>query len=259
MVFSRPSDNLLSAATVTLAAGSALAGYPLSNLNVGAWAVPFKAAETTIDIRIDLGSAQALGWVILGNTNLTVAASLQGHTSDVWTSPDISTAFAIPTKSPRAIFTSPYVSNLAAKRYWRIVITSNATPVVIGELGMLGTRREAGIYTRPGVELGAQGQSVEHVTPFGVEMAYELHVRRERVAGSLAVTPTERQAILDLLDATRYKARPFWMLPHAGHTDAWFVRYQADEFLGSAISSGGFVGPFPVRQLSRGLPWEAGV
>jgi hypothetical protein len=259
MVFARPSDNLLTGATLSLAVGTAVTGYPLTNLNSGSWAVPFKAEEVTIDIRIDLGSSQAIGWIILGNTNLTVAATLQGHTSDVWTSPDISTAFAVPTKSPRAIFTSPYLSDLAAKRYWRIVITSNATPVVIGQLGVLGTKRTAGIYTRPGTDLTSGGTSVVHETPYGVELAYELHARRESTAGTLALTTTERQAVLDLLDAARYRARPFWMLPHARHADAWFVRYAADVFEATPIGTGGYVGAFPVRQVSRGLPWEAGV
>ena len=259
MVFARPGDNLLADASLTLSSGTALSGYGLANLYNQTWAHPLKISETELDLRIDLGAADLPEWVVLGNSNVDVAAKFQGHTSDSWGTPDIDLTFGVPTQSVDGLFTSPHLnlSALAAKRYWRLFITGNALPIIIGELLLASTRRTISReHLLQDIALGSIGRSVEHETPFGVDLAYQQASRRDVLDGSIIVGATDYTALEGLVQATRMGVRPFFYVHRHDSADAWMVKYAGSGLLGRRPLDAHLARvPFPIRQLSRGLPW----
>lgn len=264
MIYARPSDNIISTATITISSGTEVTGYEKANLYNQAWDIPFWIAETTLDLRFDFGAAVALKWVTLGNSNVDVAAKWQGHTADSWGTPDIDQTFAVPSQNARGIFSSPHLdlSATASKRYWRLSITGNTDAIAIGELGIFTARRStASGYRYNDSEFGASGATALHETGFGVEMAYELHASREDIVGDIAVTAAELADMQSLMDDARYNAKPFWMLPYEGYADAWFVRFagqpaERPRLMKRPWGPSKWYVDLPVRMQSRGAPWS---
>lgn len=256
MIFARANDHLLPSATIAVASGTPQAGYPATNLFNRNWASPFWIAETTLDLRFDFGTAVLPQWVVLGNSNLTVAAKWQGHPTDSWGTPDVDLTFGIPALSGDGLFSSPHLnlSALAAKRWWRLLVTTNASPVMIGELLLAATRKQVGFYDVDSLTIPSEGQNVVHATMAGVGLAYEQATRQEVTDGRLVLETAELAEIEALVQSARFRARPFWMVPQDTGTDAWLVRLQTDQIVRTPVG-GGWLVPFPVQQLSRGLPW----
>ncbi len=249
LIFAHARDNRLRSATLSLSSGTVQAGYGLTNLAIENWAVPFKIDEVTLDLRVDLGASALPAWVILGNSNLTVAARLQGHSDTAtWAGATaVDLTFSVPTASLDGIFSSPHLAPEVACRYWRLTVTGNAYPIIIGELVFAATRRTFdGTYA-------SSGTTIVHATAASVDLAYSVAARRESLSGQVAAYASEEATIRNLLRSTRGVARPFWLVLPLDPADAFMVRAVSDPQY--QLIPGGSVLAFPIRELSRGLPW----
>ena len=257
IAYAHPDENLLDDATITVQSGTPLDGYDVERLNNGSWAYPFKVAETALELRFAFDGPVLPEFVILGNTNLTVAATLYGSAAAGGS--DVSHVFAVPTLAVDGVYTSPFadLSDLAAKQYWRLVITGNATPIIIGELFLGSSYRtlDTDYELDQVTQLGSAYRSVDHETAFGVEHSYPQDSRREDIDGSIVVTLAEFLDVAAWHQSCRGRARPTWMVPDLSVNDAWLVRLTNERLARSPYGPGGWRVLFPVRQLSRGLAW----
>lgn len=257
LVYGRPSDNLVDQATVTVQSGTPLAGYEVENLSSGTWAHPFKVAETSLEVRFAFGAPVLPALAILGNSNLTVAATLYGSAAAGGS--DVSAVFGIPALSVDGFYASVFqdLSALAAKQHWRLVITGNAAPIVLGELFLGSAYRTLDTHYELTEQTGlaATWKNVRLETAFGVELVYQQASRREAIDGVVGVTLAEFADLEAWHQDCRGSARPTWLIPDASVNDAWLVRLGDDGLRRSPIGPGGWLVRLPVRQLSRGLPW----
>lgn len=149
-----PSDNLADGVTPTLSTGSADASYPVTNVTDGDVTTPFKASAGG-DVRIvfSLGSAQRVDGVFVPMSNIPAGLSglkWQGHTSDSWSSPDVSVDLTMPAyfslgpdldAVPESLgkdFRSLYSVAGRTKAFWSLLIPgygdSPETIAAIGEI-----------------------------------------------------------------------------------------------------------------------------
>lgn len=239
--------------------GSVVSGYGTDRLANGTPAYPFKITGTSLDIVFDFGAAVLVELPAILHSNLTVAARIQGHTSNSWGAPDIDVAFGVPTIDARGMFSAPWLdlSERTAKRYWRLHVSGNAHDVIIGELWLGKLARSLPrSYLLEGLTLGAEGQTVVHETNARVELAYEQATVRERIDGSFIVDADDLAELDGLVRAARFQARPFLFIPRSDVDDAWLVKYASDAFTRAPLVVDEVTRiPFPVRQVGRDLPW----
>lgn len=262
LAYSHAGDNLLDTATVTLQTGSALTGYGLDKLNDGDPARPFKAAETTIEIRFAWAAPVLPAFPVLGNSNLTVAATLEGRSDASWGAAEVGPfAFAIPTLGGDGLYSSPFqnLTGTATKRFWRLKVTGNAAAIIIGELWLGSTYRyiDSG-YQIADAELGPVWSSIRHETEGGAELVYTRAARRESVDGHVGVTPSEAASLDAWAQSCRGDARPSVMVPRDDVNDAWMVRLAVGaggRLKRAPFGSGGYLVELPLRQLSPGPGW----
>lgn len=260
--YTRPLENLLrQASSITVTTGTALDDYGVANLYSGVWHKGLRIAGVSLDVDIEFASPVAPAFLVLGNTNLTVAAHVWGHTDSTFGggSPDVDLAFAVPTVSPFGFFTSPYLAPdpaPAAKAHWRLRVESNVYPVVIGQFGMFATMRGLDrTYLLRSQYPALVGKTVEYETPANVTLSYEQATARESVEGLfLCDTLAERDAIREQVAAARFRARTFFLVPRASVNDAWLVKFSTDEFGEMPLGGNQYEIFAPVRMCARGLP-----
>ena len=258
LLYGLPLDNLLlQAVSITVTNGTVVTGFGVDRLYDGLLAKPLAIEETDLDVVFEFAAPVVPQFPSIGHSNLDVAAHLQGHTSNSWSSPDIDVAFAVPTVSVDGFFSNPYLDNsaLAAKAWWRLHITGNALPIKIGELFLGSTLRSLPKSYEYTSTPTAAGGSVVHETNFGAELAYTQSTRREAIEGSVLVTNAGLALVQALIEACRFRARPLVMVPVEGETDAWWVRLLVDQVPKPRPGSALHRVSLPVRQLTRGLPW----
>jgi hypothetical protein len=259
-VYSHPDENLVDAAAlITVSVGTPLAGYDTDQLSNGTWARPFKIAETTLELRFEFAAPVVPAFAVLGNTNLTVAAVLEGRSTNVWGAAEVSGTFGVPTLSGDGLYSSPFLdlSDLDPKQYWRLLVTGNAAPIILGALHLGSSYRtvDSNYELDAMTEFASAWRNVEHETGFGVDLVYTQASRRERVEGAIVVTAAELPAVLAWFQACRGSARPTFMVPNDEVDDAWYVRLSPDGITRTPFGAGGYRLRLPVRQLSRGLGW----
>lgn len=259
--YTHPLDNLLlEAASITVTTGTEEEGYEVEKLSDGHWAWPFKIAEDTLVLDIVFAAPVQLLFAILGNSNVTVAADLWGHSDGTFGggTPDIDLAFGIPTARPNGFFSSPFLRpvGLASRTHYRLKVTSNADPVAIGEFFLGGVARGlTNNYLYRGLRPEHVGASVVHRTHGRVGLGYEQASSIRTIDGILLVGESERALLEALVAATRHRARPFWVVPRSDVDDAWFVRLMTDAIPELPLGPALFEVPFPLEMESRGLPF----
>lgn len=261
LVYAHPRDNLLRiASSITVTVGATQTGYGTDKLHNSAWADPCKGTGVDLSIVFAFDDPVLPDLAALLNSNLDVAASLQGNATDSWGAPTVDEAFAAPTMNARGFFTSPHLSLAAldpsatAQLFWRLHIVGNARTVHIGEFYM-GPRRTLAGYLYQGLSIPLRGHSVVNPTYMDVPLAYEQVPGHRGLSGSLVVSGAGKTAVYALIDSARYRARPFVLIPRDDVNDAWLVTFVSDDIpevpLGPDLVR---IGP-PVAMVSRGLPW----
>lgn len=261
LIVAHPLENLLrSALSVTVTTGTPLTDYPATKLYDGVWHGGLRVEGTDLDVEIELASAQSIAFAALLNSNVTVAASLQAHTSASWGTPDVDLAFAVPTLTPDGFFSSPYLTPAsAAKAFIRLHITGNDEPISIGELFIASTLRSLDLtFVHPGVTGALVGGRTAYETPAGVMLAYERRTPVKEISGVIRTNhTTERAVIEDLLAASRYGARPIPCVPRTDENDAWMAWLLSDRVPQNAVGIGPHLYDHQIglSMCARGLPW----
>lgn len=257
LVLSRASENLLESATITIASGTELVDYEKANLADPNWAHPFKVSETSVDIRMNWASPVLPEFPVLGNPNLDVAATLAGNSTDSWGSPAVAAqAFGVPTMRPDGTFTSPLLDLRAftAQSWWRLVVSGNTLPVILGCLWMGRYYRE---YDPQLLEdAGFEGivNPVSHLTPFRVELTYQQAPYQEQLTGNVI---TDESGMSDLVLWARsngVRARPFMVALNDAADDALMVKLAANSLRRKRLGGGHWMVELPFLEQSRGLP-----
>jgi len=136
--FFPPSRNLILNENTVLTPSSEIATLPFTNLlDTERSAVSSFDDVADENLVIDLGSAHSVNTAILINTNLTALADvdIQGHTANLWTSPDVDHQMTYNSRLMILSFTP------ATKRYWRFRFqdpTNTASGIQVGKI-FLGT------------------------------------------------------------------------------------------------------------------------
>jgi hypothetical protein len=214
-LYGHPLDNFLrtaSALTLTTGAVAEADAYGLEALYDGVPGNPFKANGVAVTIVGQWASPIAVGLAALLHTNLSVAAALQGHSSNTWGAPNINLAFGVPGVNARALYSAPWleVDEGSPQAWWRLVVAGNSANVILGEF-YLGRRRELDGFLQPGVRGARRAQNVRHPTYFGIPLTYELAPSVRGWTGSVIVSEeADRQAASSCACRGRIGTRPSW-------------------------------------------------
>lgn len=260
LYFTHPNENLLATATsVAVTTGTPLDTYGVDKLFDGVWHSPLKIEELDLDVDMEWASPVVPALSIIGNSNITVAAELWGHTDNTFGggTPDVTITFGVPTLNKFGFFTSPFQvpdPAVAAKTNWRLRIVGNDYPVSIGEFGMFAQARGlAKAYVIPKTKRIISG-TISYDTPAGVDLAYEQMTSVRAVDGFFLVqSEDEVTDVEDLFAATRGRARPFFIVPSAITDDAWMVRFTNNELTVTPYGAGANRIDAPIKMTARGL------
>lgn len=262
MRYAHPLDNLLRTATVTLQTGTVMTGYEVENVYSGVWHRGVRVEEDDIDIMAEFGAGVSPVLAVIGNSNLTVAARLQGHASSGFGggSPTVDLPFEVPVLHKSGFFSSVWLAptGLPSLTHWRLHVVGNDYPVVVGQFFLIGVERGLpGTYILRAYQPADEGASEINITPAGVTLAYERSTPIARIDGSFIVNGSGLQALMELAYAAHFAARHFLMIPDTDVNDAWLVRMAQDSLPYEKIKTGAQTGnyqvPFPVRMSARGM------
>lgn len=261
LLYSRYSDNLARTATVAVNTGTAAAGYPAANLVDGDPALPAKLNETSGSWTFDLGSAMNVDVVAVIHHNLAAGSnvSIQGNATNAWGAPSLSQAITIPVYAEDGFPVNPWLDLTPftrSFRWWRLLIsTVQAAPVAIGEVLLVGTKRQLEVNFDRGAQTVEDHPVVEHVTSHLVARLYDLGVRRRRFKGTVTTTTDAGFASLQALHRDAHgRVRPFLVVVDPAVNDAWFARFDDATFTRTMPWASLHDVPFGFEELSRGLP-----
>ena len=240
-LYSRPSDNLLLTATISVNTGTGDTEYPAANINDLYPDSPAKLTTQTGSWVADLGSAQAPELVAIIHHNLDAALEvrIQGHTSNAWGGPDVNQLFTIPARYTDShpvnvwldLATLIPVAATRTKRYWRLVVVgTNSAAVSIGEWRLESTKRTFGVRNiKKGSTRRLQIPSITHQTELRVRRSYDLGVTTRAVEVQLEATDTVRAEVDTWFRSARGGVYPFLIIPYETENDAWMVCFSETE------------------------------
>lgn len=208
--------NVIKTAGGTLSAQSEAAGYDATNLQTDNYGEVYRstaAGATTEWAKVDLGSAQTVDTVFLGNVNFRTSATIvvEGHTSDSWGTPDVQeTIDCGALGDERRNLFHPLASS-QSKRWWRVTMVDNGNPdgyLQIGEwmLGAGVTLDEALDATNTRTRLR---DNVELRTEYGQAYVYTRDWRWMFDLGFSNATATNKDQIRALDLAVQGNGFPF--------------------------------------------------
>lgn len=162
------------------------------------------------NIVIDLGSAQQIRCCALMNHNLTSTAivTIEGHTADSWSDPDVSRSFTYAENDmlkeiPRS-----------SKRYWRLVVDDSdrsANDIKIGEL-ILGNTTEISKNFNWNLESQTRYNNSILETTGGDKWVYELYNRKSWSMKWSQLTSDELADVTPMVDTLSGALHPFLMI-----------------------------------------------
>lgn len=269
--YALPQDDLLVDPLVIVTASAEDSEYPAENITgrttSGHLNVPSRPAKLTQGEgwwKFDLGSAQTVYGAALLYHSLdeTLQMTLQGHTSDDFTSPSFEQDFDPHVHHDDGWPVSPWMAFDAGEtyRYWRIVLAgspSNSVDLQVGRLWLQGGApfRQIETDVRYGGVLEEEHGLVEHGTELGVETIYDLGGKRRAFSGELGYRDDEAASLIRLARSAHSRVRPWLLIPDEDVNDAWIVRFQENKWAQTLENPNFSTFPFRVRELSRGLPW----
>ena len=256
--YAMPSDDLAGSATVT--ASVPVAGYDASNLvaptSTGHLNLPSRPAK--------LGDTTGYFDLSLPAPITVVAAALIYHDLDdglagvtiEGTSPISITIPSKPNVADDWTF-SPFVEfDAQTSATWRLNFASaNSQNIQVGRLLLLATLRELETDARYGGTDDEGRIVIADPTELGVETMYDLYNVQRGFRGDFAFRPAETAALLALWRSARNRVLPWLLIPDASVNDAWFVRFEDNQYERTPPTIGVAEHPFRVREVSRGLPW----
>jgi hypothetical protein len=212
-IFLRPSDQLLSSATLSMATNTVAAGYALSNLYDGNPAKPLRlSAATGFDILIDFGAAvtKAIKAAYFFGHNFDPGTTIrvQGNATNSWSSPTVNLTVTVPADATDGFgqdFCWLLSTQTTALRYWRIgTAATNSSAWRLGELVITDKvdRYLPSDNMQPTLAISdLRVGAVEHRTPAGTSPRYQAPSRIVRIAGEIKGPRASLLAVRDWLRA----------------------------------------------------------
>lgn len=226
-----PSDRVEALGTWA-AEASADTAYPATNvplfddLNLG------NPGKLTIDgvggWTVDFGAAQRVDWIVIWqNAAAGQAVQLQGHTSNSWGSPDITTTMTAPAVREDGYYVKLFKDmtgvsgyTTVGKRWWRIHYTgtgnvqSRGLKVMMGKLPLRTLARTA---DNTGLLLSGNKAAEHHrvlklTTDFGFAWKYDLQDSPRGLSGQI-VTSKQGTSYADLVSLYRSAKGPYSVFP----------------------------------------------
>lgn len=234
-LYTRPTERL--GGTLAVQTGTAAVGYPADYLDDNQPHLPAKLVETSGAWTRDLGAPMQVDFcaVIHHNLNVGVVVRLQGHGSNVWTSPDVDLTLVLPPPHADGFTCNLWVDvakavPLAAsrtKQWWRLVVmTVNTAPVAVGEWAMYSTVRNLGIRNiSKGSQRRVHRPSIIHETELLVRRSYDLGTSLRSVQVSVESTDLYRADIEEWWRSANGEVKPFVIVPNRDEDEAWFVTF----------------------------------
>jgi hypothetical protein len=253
------SDVFLIPPTVTVLAGTVDSAYPVANLWNLNPAKPFKATTTGIDLQFDFGAPVVIEFIALWHTNLSVVATVQNNTGTTWPGTVMGT-LAVQARSFDGFRDNPMLDlrGQPARRYWRLTISGNATPVILGGLGMYNFLQTLNPWG-PAIGLARPEEhpTVGFETDGRIEFRYSLGLRIEAFRSITVTVPrtTGLAKLKDLIRDAQGRARPFPVVIDPGSGIAQLVRFEDDELNVTGVSRDWVDVSMNLRDVGRGLAW----
>lgn len=235
-IYARASDNLAPAATLTQSVGGVQAAYPLSCLVDGTFGKPAKWDNTTGDVIFDHGSDVEIDLVAFGPHNLTAGlggVKLQRNATNSWGAPSLDTTITIPAYRADGTSTNAWkdltvVAGYGAYRYTRLYVSSaNGAAIQIGEIWLVGTKRQLVRNYQWGFVTDTFAKGLEHRTELGVVKTFGLGVSSRVLRVSLRGEESDRADLETWYLDARGRRDPVLIIPDDLVNDAWFCRVPA--------------------------------
>lgn len=221
--YGRPSDNLATSATWSLAVGSADSAYPLANLNTTRPDLPSKTTGTTATYRATFGASKTIRAIAIIHHNLA------GLTLTITNNNGLSTSLVLPANTDDGQPVNGWVdltSVTTAATQWNIAISGAAANIAIGKILLIETIRTLDVTW--GVKHADRHPVLQHRTDLDVALIYDMGVRLKTFEGSVQ-RESERAAVTALHRGAKGMVTPFWFVPESAVNEAWMVRFAAPE------------------------------
>lgn len=262
VIYSHWSDNFAYGVVPTLVSGSPNSDFPIANLTDGNPAKPWRLSSTTGRVALDLGTPRNVDIAAIIHHNLTpglVDVIVQANTTNSWGAPPFGTTFTIPSYESDGYPVSPWVdlTSLGFRTYqfWSFAIASpNGANVAIGEVVLIGTKRQLGINVSDGATEDTERRVSRTETNLGVEFLYDHGVTRRTFDGEIDTTDAGYGAFKTWQRDARLSARPFFIVPDGSSNDIWMARHNDEEYSRQSIIVDRHIVQLSVKELSRGLP-----
>lgn len=231
-------DNVAPNATPTVNTGTEDTTYPAAYLIDSIPSRPAQLTTTTGSWVLTFAAAQRVDLVALPMHNLSAGLEvrIQGNAANVWGAPSLNETITIPAYRGDGFpfgswldLTTKAGYLVAGYQFWRLVIVGvNASPVKVGELLLISTKRTLNPNVSWGARLGETRPIIENMTDYQVSTIYDLGVTRRSLSGELDTTDAGLAAVRAWWQDCRGRARPFLLIPDEDVNDGWVVRWAGD-------------------------------
>jgi hypothetical protein len=236
-LFARPADDIYTLATLTLSNPDP--AYPISNTLIPDPAIVAKSLEQTTDLHITvLEPAQVVG-VALINTNAQIA--------DIDGVPIPIPGYEFGGLGPRL---NPWCRLTLDSSEFEITLTHGDDPIWIGNVLLLVALRPFNL--RYGLQFGTirPGRTVM-TTRLGTKLIHDAGIR-QRTAKGLVDLREDEDTLRSLEANARGSLLPWLFIPDETINDAWYVRFQNDEYTWTYPTYDVSEIPITIEELSPG-------
>jgi hypothetical protein len=210
--------------TVTVAASSADANYPVANVNVLPVAKPFRfTGKTSENLQIDLGAARVVNLVAILNHNLTSGATV---TVNGGSSANPNGGQYTTTISWRE-FDAFKLITTQTWRYWKLIFADTGNTDAFIQVGyvLIGNASDLTFGFNYGWSLEDECSSLELESEYGTAHVASLYYRVLVRLDFDSLTLTEMTVLRNLYLALGRNMRPFFFIPDKVVGDGYFVRW----------------------------------
>ena len=208
--YARPSKNVAALVTPTLNTGTINALYPITRLIDNDPATATKTTSTGDSRWLwSFAGAQRIDgfWLPMYKAAAGTVIRFEGHTSDLWTAPDISRSLTVPAfrgsgsrALPRGLFidvrTDPNYTTVG-KQYWSLFVPNAGIITALGE-AFLASEIETVRHFQYGLNRPRSRNLAQHARADGGWFTYSRGTDAFRWSGSVLAGSTEYDAYLEL-------------------------------------------------------------
>jgi hypothetical protein len=248
LLYCLPTDIATASATLSLTAGAAASGYPLTNLADGNPAKPFKATGTSCTIKATFSAPTTLRAISFGPHNLAGATVVLSNNGGMGSTP-----VTIPADREDGLSVNPFLAfDASTATEWTLAISGAAADVAIGEVQLIVQMRVMELLL--GAYENEAHPSITHVTDYGVKLKYPLGISQRRVHGTVLLD-SDVATFLTLMRTARGQNASFLLVMDSDVNDALLVDLMTDERSVTWITANSEIGQIDLDflEVQRGL------